>query len=108
MSKRTLRSCIRLRELEARNKDRDAYECACSISIVWPFKIHPRDRSATLLGIMTNTEYESWHLDAMAHCDLDNKPMNKSIVRMSSKAVADELRDIINRGFWKKNVLIYF
>jgi len=100
VSKRTLRACTRLRELEARNKNRDAYESACSITITWPYKIPAKERSATLLSILKHQGYPTWHLDSMGHTDLDNRPTNRTIIRMSSKEVAEDLRWAINKNYY--------
>jgi len=100
LSKRTLRACTRLRELEARNRNRDAYESACSITITWPYKIPAKERSATLLSILKHQGYPTWHLDSMGHTDLDNRPTNRTIIRMSSKEVAEDLRWAINKNYY--------
>ena len=47
-SKRSLRACKRLWELERKTASREAYEASCSITLTWPFKLATHENILTV------------------------------------------------------------
>jgi len=97
-SKMTLRASARIRQLESVNACREAFDCALSIDITWPYKVTNAAKSDTIHKIMFDSGWNMWHLHSMSHTDMDHKLSNMTNIKLSSKEVANSLKKFINEN----------